>query len=111
MLFAAAAAQFSALAVHAPQTPRLILLDDAFAKVDEPTHGRLLGMLVELDLDFMLTSERVWAASRTSPSSTSTNACATRRNPGSPPCTSPGTANGAASMECDQGRFLPAVVG
>lgn len=60
VLFAAAAAQFSALAVHAPQTPRLILLDDAFAKVDEPTHGRLLGMLVELDLDFMLTSERVW---------------------------------------------------
>ncbi len=60
VLFAAAAAQFSALALDAPQTPRLILLDDAFAKVDEPTHGRLLGMLVELDLDFVLTSERVW---------------------------------------------------
>ncbi|KUP98084.1 TIGR02680 family protein [Thermobifida cellulosilytica] len=60
VLFAAAAAQFTALALDAPQTPRLILLDDAFAKVDEPTHGRLLGMLVELDLDFVLTSERVW---------------------------------------------------
>ncbi|GAA3752846.1 TIGR02680 family protein [Salinactinospora qingdaonensis] len=60
VLFAAAAAQFGALAAEAPQSPRLILLDDAFAKVDEPTHGRLLGMLVELDLDFVLTSERLW---------------------------------------------------
>ncbi|GAA1993908.1 hypothetical protein GCM10009799_19850 [Nocardiopsis rhodophaea] len=60
VLFAAAAAQFDALAEHAPTAPRLILLDDAFAKVDEPTHGRLLGLLVELDLDFVLTSERVW---------------------------------------------------
>ncbi|TDQ51504.1 TIGR02680 family protein [Actinorugispora endophytica] len=60
VLFAAAAAQFGALALDEPRTPRLILLDDAFAKVDEPTHGRLLGMLVELDLDFVLTSERVW---------------------------------------------------
>ncbi|GLU49267.1 TIGR02680 family protein [Nocardiopsis ansamitocini] len=60
VLFAAAAAQFGALALEAPQSPRLILLDDAFAKVDEPTHGRLLGMLVQLDLDFVLTSERVW---------------------------------------------------
>ncbi|RNL83777.1 TIGR02680 family protein [Halostreptopolyspora alba] len=60
VLFAAAAAQFDSLAAHAKHAPRLILLDDAFAKVDEPTHGRLLGLLVELDLDFVLTSERVW---------------------------------------------------
>ncbi|GAB3498110.1 SbcC/MukB-like Walker B domain-containing protein [Nocardiopsis coralliicola] len=60
VLFAAAAAQFDALGERAPEAPRLILLDDAFAKVDEPTHGRLLGLLVELDLDFVLTSERVW---------------------------------------------------
>ncbi|MFI6577720.1 SbcC/MukB-like Walker B domain-containing protein [Nocardiopsis sp. NPDC050513] len=68
VLFAAAAAQFDALAAHAPWAPRLILLDDAFAKVDEPTHGRLLGLLVELDLDFVLTSERVWGCFASVPS-------------------------------------------
>jgi uncharacterized protein (TIGR02680 family) len=59
-LFAAAAAQFDAIARTTPTAPRLLLLDDAFAKVDEPTHGRLLGLLVELQLDFVVTSERLW---------------------------------------------------
>ncbi|MFG2439682.1 TIGR02680 family protein [Streptomyces sp. NPDC048508] len=59
VLFAAAAAHFTSLAESAPHAPRLILLDDAFAKVDEPTHGRLGGILVDLDLDFVLTSERL----------------------------------------------------
>lgn len=59
VLFAAAAAHFTSLADAAPYTPRLILLDDAFAKVDEPTHARLGGILVDLDLDFVLTSERL----------------------------------------------------
>ena len=68
VLFAAAAAHFDALALRAPWAPRLILLDDAFAKVDEPTHGRLLGLLVELDLDFVLTSERVWGCFASVPS-------------------------------------------
>ncbi len=68
VLFAAAAAHFDALAARAPWAPRLILLDDAFAKVDEPTHGRLLGLLVELDLDFVLTSERVWGCFASVPS-------------------------------------------
>ncbi|MDF5752432.1 TIGR02680 family protein [Spongiactinospora sp. TRM90649] len=67
VLFAAAAAHFSSLGRHAPHTPRLILLDDAFAKVDEPTHGRLLGLLVDLDLDFVLTSERLWGCFATVP--------------------------------------------
>ena len=56
-LFAAASAHFEGLGSGCP---RLLLLDDAFAKVDEPTHGRLLSLLVELNLDFMLTSERMW---------------------------------------------------
>ncbi|GAB3868188.1 TIGR02680 family protein [Dactylosporangium cerinum] len=60
VLFAAAAAHFSSVGDAHPTAPRLILLDDAFAKVDEPTHGRLLGLLVELDLDAILTSERLW---------------------------------------------------
>lgn len=68
VLFAAAAAQFDSLAAHAKHAPRLILLDDAFAKVDEPTHGRLLGLLIELDLDFVLTSERVWGCFPSVPS-------------------------------------------
>ncbi|MGC0420228.1 hypothetical protein [Embleya sp. AB8] len=46
----------------------MILLDDAFAKVDEPTHGRLLGLLVRIDLDFVLTSERLWGTFREVPS-------------------------------------------
>jgi uncharacterized protein (TIGR02680 family) len=66
VLFATAAAHFSSL--PAPTAPRLILLDDAFAKVDEPTHGRLLGLLVELDLDFVITSERLWGCFPTVPS-------------------------------------------
>lgn len=60
VLFAAAAAHFSSVGDSHPPAPRLILLDDAFAKVDEPTHGRLLGLLVDLDLDAILTSERLW---------------------------------------------------
>jgi uncharacterized protein (TIGR02680 family) len=60
VLFATAAAHFSSVAASTPAAPRLILLDDAFAKVDEPTHGRLLGLLVDLDLDFIITSERLW---------------------------------------------------
>lgn len=59
VLFASAAAHFTTLADAAPHTPRLILLDDAFAKVDEPTHARLGRILVDLDLDFVLTSERL----------------------------------------------------
>jgi hypothetical protein len=60
VLFAAAAAHFTSVGAAHPIAPRLILLDDAFAKVDEPTHGRLLGLLVDLDLDAVLTSERLW---------------------------------------------------
>ncbi|GAA4635916.1 TIGR02680 family protein [Actinoallomurus vinaceus] len=68
VLFATAAAHFSSLSDAAPAAPRLILLDDAFAKVDEPTHGRLLGLLVELDLDFIITSERLFGCFATVPS-------------------------------------------
>ncbi|MET9019137.1 TIGR02680 family protein [Actinopolymorpha sp. NPDC004070] len=68
VLFAAAAAHFASVGRSAPTAPRLILLDDAFAKVDEPTHGRLLGLLVALDLDFVITSERLWGCFPTVPS-------------------------------------------
>ncbi len=64
-LFAAASAHYDGLG---PSCPRLLLLDDAFAKVDEPTHGRLLSLLVDLNLDFLITSERMWGCFSTVPS-------------------------------------------
>ncbi|MEO7979793.1 MAG: TIGR02680 family protein [Sporichthyaceae bacterium] len=67
-LFAAAAAHFTSVAGAAPDAPRLILLDDAFPKIDVRTHPLLFGLLVDLDLDFVLTSERLWGDHPTVPS-------------------------------------------
>jgi hypothetical protein len=39
---------------------RVILLDDAFAKVDDGTVAELMGLLVSLDLDFVLTGHALW---------------------------------------------------
>ena len=58
-LFAAADAYLSGL----PDTShslRLILLDDAFAKVDNRTIALLMGLLVRLDIDFALTGHALW---------------------------------------------------
>ncbi len=66
-LFAAVAASCDALAERAPTAPRFLLLDDAFAKVSEDNHGPLFGLLVELDLDFIATSERLWGTHATVP--------------------------------------------
>ncbi|SFM88315.1 TIGR02680 family protein [Pseudonocardia ammonioxydans] len=67
-LFAAAAAHFSSLAGAAPYSPRFVLLDDAFPKIDVRTHPLLFGLLVQLDLDFVVTSERLWGDHETVPS-------------------------------------------
>jgi hypothetical protein len=67
-LFAAAAAHFTSLAGAAPLAPRLVLLDDAFPKIDVRTHPLLFGLLVQLDLDFVITSERLWGDHDTVPS-------------------------------------------
>ncbi|KAE8763264.1 SbcC/MukB-like Walker B domain-containing protein, partial [Georgenia thermotolerans] len=56
-LFAAADAYLSGLGDTAL---RLVLLDDAFAKVDDPTIGELMGLLVRLDLDFCMTAHNLW---------------------------------------------------
>jgi uncharacterized protein (TIGR02680 family) len=56
-LFAAAAAQFAAAREHCP---RLILLDEAFAGIDERMRAQLLGLLERFDLDFVLTSHELW---------------------------------------------------
>ncbi len=39
---------------------RLILLDDAFAKVDEHTIAQLLTLLVRMDVDFLMTGHALW---------------------------------------------------
>ena len=73
-LFAAVAASYDALAEqhrapeHAPAgIARFVLLDDAFAKVSADNHPALFGLLVDLDLDFVATSERLWGTHRTLP--------------------------------------------
>jgi uncharacterized protein (TIGR02680 family) len=66
-LFAAVAASCDALAEAEPSTPRFVLLDDAFAKVSEDNHPKLFGLLVDLDLDFIATSERLWGTYATVP--------------------------------------------
>ncbi len=66
-LFAAVAASCDAMAVAEPAAPRFVLLDDAFSKVSEDNHAKLFGLLVELDLDFVATSERLWGTHATVP--------------------------------------------
>jgi len=57
-LFAAADAYLSGL--DDSTSLRLVLLDDAFAKVDDPTIAELLGLLVRLDLDFVMTGHALY---------------------------------------------------
>ena len=64
---AAVAVSCDALAEHDPSAPRFVLLDDAMAKVSEDNHADLLGLLVDLDLDFIATSERLWGTHATVP--------------------------------------------
>lgn len=66
-LFAAVAASCDALAATDATAPRFVLLDDAFAKVSEDNHAKLFGLLVQLDLDFIATSERLWGTHGTVP--------------------------------------------
>jgi hypothetical protein len=56
-LFAAASAHYRS--AH-PNAPRLIMLDEAFAGVDDDARGQYLGLLAAFDLDVAMTSEREW---------------------------------------------------
>ena len=58
-LFAAADAYLSGLQ-DTDRALRLVLLDDAFAKVDDRTIGELMGLLVKLDIDFAMTGHALW---------------------------------------------------
>jgi hypothetical protein len=55
----AAVASFYSQGSH-PLAPRLILLDEAFAGIDDAARAHCMGLIREFDLDFVLTSEREW---------------------------------------------------
>ncbi|GGY69413.1 hypothetical protein GCM10010300_10750 [Streptomyces olivaceoviridis] len=58
-LFAAASSHYaSAGGAHAP---RLVILDEALAGVDDDSRAERLGLLRAFDLDVVMTSEREWA--------------------------------------------------
>jgi uncharacterized protein (TIGR02680 family) len=40
--------------------PRLMLLDEAFAGIDDAARAHCMGLIREFDLDFVITSEREW---------------------------------------------------
>jgi hypothetical protein len=44
-----------------PDAPRLMLLDEAFAGIDDAARAHCMGLIREFDLDFVITSEREWA--------------------------------------------------
>lgn len=56
-LFAAAAAHYSSASEHAP---RLIMLDEAFAGIDQGMRASCLGLLQSFDLDSFMTSHEEW---------------------------------------------------
>lgn len=56
-LFAAASSHYNTAGPHAP---RLILLDEAFAGVDDDSRAKSLGLVATFDLDVVMTSEREW---------------------------------------------------
>lgn len=58
-LFAAVASFYSQGSF--PFAPRLMLLDEAFAGIDDAARAHCMGLIREFDLDFVLTSEREWA--------------------------------------------------
>jgi uncharacterized protein (TIGR02680 family) len=63
-LFAAAAALYEG----APGAPRLVMLDEALSGIDDDTRARVMGALVDLDLDFVMTSHELWGTYHTVPS-------------------------------------------
>jgi uncharacterized protein (TIGR02680 family) len=56
-LFAAASAHYRSAR---DQAPRLVMLDEAFAGIDQGMRGRCMKLLVDFDLDFMMTSHDEW---------------------------------------------------
>jgi uncharacterized protein (TIGR02680 family) len=63
-LFAAASAHYRS--AH-PAAPRLVLMDEVFAGVDDDSRSKSIGLLDTFDLDFVMTSEREWGCYATLP--------------------------------------------
>lgn len=63
--------QFAAAAAHYrsadPRAPRLIALDEAFVGIDSDMRAKCLDLLVQFDLDVVMTSEREWGCYPTVP--------------------------------------------
>jgi uncharacterized protein (TIGR02680 family) len=57
-LFAAVASFYSQ--GSSALSPRLMLLDEAFAGIDDSARAHCMGLIREFDLDFVITSEREW---------------------------------------------------
>ncbi|MCK9879045.1 TIGR02680 family protein [Frankia sp. Ag45/Mut15] len=64
-LFAAASGHYRS-ARH-PHAPRLVMLDEAFAGVDDDARASCLGLLAVFDMDVVMTSEREWGCYPTVP--------------------------------------------
>jgi uncharacterized protein (TIGR02680 family) len=56
-LFAATSAYYASAR---PDAPHLLMLDEAFAGIDDSQRGDCMGMLVDLDLDMVLTNYAEW---------------------------------------------------
>jgi uncharacterized protein (TIGR02680 family) len=56
----AAVASFYSQGSRAAVAPRLMLLDEAFAGIDDAARAHCMGLIREFDLDFVITSEREW---------------------------------------------------
>ncbi len=57
-LFAAASSHYRT--ASNPYAPRMVMLDEAFAGVDDNSRASCLGLLAAFDLDVVMTSEREW---------------------------------------------------
>jgi uncharacterized protein (TIGR02680 family) len=57
-LFAAVASYYGQS--NYPYSPRLVLLDEVFAGIDDAARAYCMGLIREFDLDFVVTSEREW---------------------------------------------------
>ncbi|MBZ8139703.1 TIGR02680 family protein [Rubrivivax gelatinosus] len=59
--------------------PRLMLLDEAFAGIDDAARAHLMALIREFDLDFIITSEREWGCYAALPG---VSICQLQRRPG-----------------------------
>ncbi|MCK9894181.1 TIGR02680 family protein [Frankia sp. AgB32] len=64
-LFAAASGHYRS--AGNPNAPRLVMLDEAFAGVDDDARASCLGLLAVFDMDVVMTSEREWGCYPTVP--------------------------------------------